>query len=355
MGLPTISVTFTELAQSLTARAARGRLAIIIQDATDTSFNYKTYARLSEVDEDDYTEANYAVIKRAFLAKPYQVIVVRVGTSGTLADATAILEDLTYHWVCTPVSGFQSSLATYIKSRNTETATRHTKCVVTGVSSADDMHVVNVANTSVTEANEDSTTDMAAYISRIAGVLAACPLSGSVTYAELDDLTAVTAVADPGTSIDAGNLVLIKDDDAIRIARGVNTLQTIASGMTADMKKIAVVEALDLIREDIILTFKQHYMGVVRNSPDNQALFISDVNEYFKELSDEQILNPEETNEAWIDVAAMRSAWTNAGSDVSDLTDAEVRNKPYSSYIYVAAQIRVLDAMEDLVMVITLA
>ncbi len=355
MGLPTISITFSALAQTLTARSARGRLAIIVRDETDTTFDTKVYTALSQVDEDDYTAANYAVIERAFRASPYQVIVVRVNNSDTLTFATPYLEDHTYHWVCSPVSAFQSDLSAYVKARNTAATTRHVKCVVTGVSSADDMHVVNVANTAVTEVGESSTTAMEAYLSRIAGLLAVCPLDGSVTYAELDDLTAVTAVANPGTSIDAGNLVIIKDDDAIRIARGVNTLQTIGTGMVADMKKIAIVEALDIIREDIISNFKQHYMGHVRNSPDNQALFISDVMDYFKHLGEEQILNPEEVNEAWIDVDAMRTAWTAAGTDVSDLTDAQVRAKPYSSYIYVAAQIRVLDAMEDLVMVITLA
>lgn len=356
MGLPVISVTFKELANSATARASRGRLAILIKDGTSgVDWTSKVYTRLSEVDEDEFTAANYAAVARAFRANPYRVIVVRVGSSGTLADATAILETQTYHWVCTPESSFQSGLAAYIKGLNTDSRTRHVKCVVTGVTGADDMHVVNVANTNVTEAGASSTTAMAAYLPRIGGLLAACPLDGSVTYAALTDLDAVAAVADPGASIDAGNLVLIKEDDTVFVGRGVNTLTTIGSGQTADLKKIAVVEAVDLIREDVILTFKGSYQGKVRNSPDNQALFVSDILEYFKRLEEEQILNPDETNDAWIDVPAMRQAWSAAGVDVSGLSDEQIRAKPYSSYVYVAAQIRVLDAMEDLIMVIALS
>ena len=56
-------------------------------------------------------------------------------------------------------------------------------------------------------------------------------MTESVTYWELDDLQAVSAIADVGASIDAGNLALFKDDDTIRIARGVNTLTTISAAM----------------------------------------------------------------------------------------------------------------------------
>ena len=68
-------------------------------------------------------------------------------------------------------------------------------------------------------------------------------------------------VADLDAAIDGGSLCLFQDDDVIRVARGVNTLQTITGDLTEDMKKITVVEAMDLIQEDIIRTFKTYYLG----------------------------------------------------------------------------------------------
>lgn len=359
MGLPTITVEFKTLAASAVARSVRGILAVIIQDGTeDVTWTHKSYGTLAELsaDEADYTEANYAILARAFAAGPYQVLVVRVGASGTLAQATAILEKLSFNWVCSPVSGFQSGLAAWAGTVNAASKIRKVKALVTGVSSANDPHVVNAANTSVTLNDTAATTvAMAAYLPRLGGVLAACPLDQSVTYYALTDLAGVTAVSDVDASIDAGNLVLFLEDDTYRIARGVNTLVTPGTNQTADMKSIAVVEAMDLIQEDIIRTFKTNYLGKVKNSADNQALFCSDVLAYLKGLAQESVIDPDETIAAEVDIAAMRTAWTAAGTDVSALTDAQIKRKTFRTYIYVTATCRILNAMEDLVMAITLA
>lgn len=57
------------------------------------------------------------------------------------------------------------------------------------------MHIVSVANTKVTPKGEAAAIDIHQYLPRIAGVLAACPMDQSVTYAVLDDLTGVEPVA----------------------------------------------------------------------------------------------------------------------------------------------------------------
>ena len=169
---------------------------------------------------------------------------------------------------------------------NTNRRIRKVKALVTGQESADDIHVVNVANTAVTIRGEASSTAMALYLPRLGGVLAACPMDESVTYKALEDLASAEPVEDVDASIDGGDLVLFADDDAVRIARGVNTLQTITGDLTEDMKKIAVVEAMDLIQEDIIRTFKAYYLGKRKNTADNQALFVADILAYLTSLSE---------------------------------------------------------------------
>lgn len=354
MGLPVISVEFKKLATTALIRSVRGILAVVIQDATsDVAWTSKTFTSLDEVDTKEFTTENYKVLSRAFTAAPYQVIVVRVGSEGTMETAQAILDKLIYNWVCAVPANFQAGLVTYVKSINTPRRIRKAKALVYNQPSADDMHIVSVANGTVTT-KEGETVTMTNYLPRLAGLLAACPMDQSVTYADLDDLEVVADVSDLDTEIDGGSLCLFRDDNVIRIARGVNTLQTVSGDVTEDMKKIAVVEAMDLIQEDIIRTFKTYYLGKRKNTTDNQALFVADVSSYLAALADEGVVNKDETISVSVDVAAMRKAWEDAGTSTADLTDAQVKKKPFRSQVFVAAQAHVLDAMEDMTMVFTM-
>ncbi len=353
MGLPVISVEFKKLATTAVTRSTRGILAVILQDDTST-FDYKIYTTLEDVTETEYTADNYAALARAFLAGPYQVIAVRVGTTKTLDDATKTLDTLAWNWVCAVPTTFQAGLVTYVKGLNTPRRIRKAKALVAAQATADDMHIVSVANSKVTIKGEDEETDIALYLPRIAGVLAACPMDESVTYKPLDDLASVSPVEDIDDAIDDGNLCLFVDDDAIRIARGVNTLQTLTGDYTEEMKKIAVVEAMDLIQEDIIRTFKNYYLGKKKNTADNQALFVTDILTYLNGLAEQDVLSRDEAITVEIDVAAMRAAWEAAGVSTAELSDAQVKKKTYRSQVFVAARAHVLDAMEDLKMIFTM-
>jgi len=350
LGLPTINVNFKKLAATAVARSERGVLAFVIKDTTDTSFSYREYGSLAEVDDSDYTAANYAGIASAFLAGPYKVIVVRVGSSDTITAVTPILDILNFDWVCSNVSTFHAGLVTYVGTVNTAGRARKIKALVAGQSSADDIHVVNVANTTVTLAGASTTTAIDAYLPRLAGILAACPITQSVTSWALTDLDACSAVSTIDTVIDAGNLCLYRDDNVIRIARGVNTLKTLGTTYTAEMKKIAVVEVMDLLQQDIIRVFKDNYLGKVRNSADNQGNLCAAILGYMRDLTAMGVLDAAGENAVAVDADAIRAAWAAAGKDVSDWTDAQAKATPYGSYVYLTATCRIIDAMEDLVM-----
>lgn len=355
MGLPVISVEFKKLATTALTRSVRGILAVVIQDATSgVTWTSKTYTTLDDVKKEEYSEANYAILARAFTASPYQVIAVRVGSDGTMETAQAILDNLTYNWVCAVPANFQSGLVTYVKKINTARRIRKAKALVYNQGTADDMHIVSVANATVTIKDASETTTMTDYLPRLAGLLAACPMDHSVTYAALDDLDAVAEVSNLDTAIDDGSLCLFRDDDVIRIARGVNTLKTVAGDVTEDMKKITVVEGMDLIQEDIIRTFKAYYLGKKKNTADNQALFVADILTYLNTLAEETVISKDDPITAEVDVAAMRAAWEGAGVSTADLTDAQVKKKTFRSNVFVAARAHILDAMEDMTLVFTM-
>lgn len=346
MGLPTIDVTFKKLAATAVTRSARGILAVIVQDDTG-AFSYKAYSALSDVAATDYTVENYVAISRAFTESPYKVIVVRIGTTDTIDAATAILDTLTYNWVCAVPSGFQSGLVTYVKAKNLASKGHKVKAMVAGADAADDMHIVNVPNTTVT-LTDGTELAINLYLPRLGGILAACPMTESVTSRGLDDLSAVSSIEDVDASVDAGNMALFKDDDTIRISKGVNTLTTISTFMIDGEKKITVVEGMDLIQEDIVTTFKSRYQGKYKNKYDNQALLVSAILSYFAELAHESVLNPDYDNTCGIDLDAQKAAWTAAGTDTSDWTDAQTKKKTYKSNVYLTADCEILDAMEDL-------
>jgi len=142
------------------------------------------------------------------------------------------------------------------------------------------------------------------------------------------------------------------------VGRGVNTLTTFTSTDTEDMRKIIIVESMDLMMEDLYSTFKKYYVGKYKNHLDNQYLFISSVNSYFRSLTkvvNGEILDPEYDNHAYIDVENQREAWLSVGKlEAEDWDEDKVKKMSFKSTVYLAAKIKILDAMEDLSFQITM-
>jgi hypothetical protein len=133
----------------------------------------------------------------------------------------------------------------------------------------------------------------------------------------------------------------------VKIARGVNSLTTTTTSKGADFKKIKIVEGHDLVQEDITRTFNDNYVGKVNNSYDNQVLFITAVNAYFKGLEGD-VLDPAADNKIGIDVYAQRLAWESIGTDTTEWDDQKVKETSFQSTVFISGPLKFLDAMEDL-------
>ena len=209
-------------------------------------------------------------------------------------------------------------------------------------------------NASVHDVDSNADVEMVKYLPRLASILANLPMNRSCTYYELEDIDSVdvsfiTVANDINSWIDKGYLVLFKDDDVIKIARGVNSLTTITSTDTEDMRKIIIVEAQNIIIEDIFSTFKDSYVGKYKNSYDNQCQFISAVNAYFRQLAKEEILEPTYKNICSVNVESQRSAWLSIGkTEAIDWDENKVKNMTYKSTVFLQGNIKILDAIEDL-------
>lgn len=347
MGLPTINVVFTEKAQTAVVRSGRGVVGVVLHDATKETVLH-TYKSLAEVKSEDFTAENMKIIKDVFREGPSTVHIVRLTAEQQFTDAEKTLDSLNLNWMCY-VGETQDGVAEYVKARNEKNIPRNLKAVMYNVT-ADDKHIANFTNEKVTQKGENGKSDEEIegknYVARMAGMLAALPMTRTATYFVMNDLSAIQEKEDPGASIDSGELVLVNDYGTIRVGRGVNSLTT---GDNEDLKDIAVVEAMDLIREDIMVTFKNYYCGQYKNNLDNQKLFIAAVNKYFRDLADEGILNNQVDNLASIDVDTQRKKWVESGkSEASEWSDEEVEKHPFGRFIFLKADISILQGLEDL-------
>lgn len=355
MGMPSIEILFQQLAATAVNRSGRGVLALVIRDETAETKTVMEYATSLDIKEGTYTEDNTKMIKQAFTGEPAKVFVVKIGTEGTGEELKTVLDGLSFNWAAflSAAEEDQSNLAEYVKARNKAKKGKKVKAIVYGVETADDIHIVRLSTVSAVV--KGTVVSGWKLLARIAGVLAGLPMTRSATYYELPDIDSVTEPEDMDKAVDDGNLFLFNDEGTVRIARAVNSLKTTTAQYTEDMKSIAIVEAMDLIEEDIFNTFKNDYLGKYKNSYDNQCLFIAAVNGYFKELAREEILDANYSNLASVDVEAQRSAWLASGkAEAANWDELTVKKNAFKRQVFLSGNVKILDAMEDLKFPITM-
>ena len=352
MGLPEILIEFKTNAVTAVKRSALGIVALIVKDDTPT-FESKEYRDVSEILSTDYTAANLDYIKKAFDGTPSKVIVEVVGTEAS--DYTTALARLAVKkWNYLAIPGIEQTettdIVSWIKSKRDND--KKTFKAVLPNAEADHEGVINFTTDGIVVG--EKTYSASEYTTRIAGILAGLPFTRSATYYELPEIEAITESTTPDADIDNGELILINDGETFKIGRGVNSLKTTTIDKSEDFKKIKVVEVMDMISDDIRDTFKNSYVGKVPNTYDNQVLFFTSVNAYFKGLEGDDILDPNYANLATVDVQAQRLAWEGIGTDTTDWDDLKVKNMSFKSNVFAAANVKITDAMEDLTFSITI-
>lgn len=352
LGLPSIEVTFKQLAASLINRSAKGVVCLIIHDDTNKTFDIKAYNDIAQVLEDEalYTAGNYNAVYDAFLGSPLKVIVCRIDVADALSVALAHIQYQAFNYLALIDSTVadHNALVVWVKSQNLNRYKR-IKVVTYKATVTDDEHVLNLTNDTVTRGSEEDAIAGHLYLGRLAGIFAGLPATQSGTYYKLTDLKAVSEVADIGASIGAGNLVITNKEGTILIARAVNTLQTIGSnGKTDDWKFIATVETMDMMYEDIKTTFQNDFVGKYKNNSSNQTLWISSNNGYFRDLAREQVLDDGYNNVATINTAAMKAAWEALGKDMTGKTEEEIRKLTIGTDVYTEGDVKILNAIEGL-------
>lgn len=355
MGLPEINIYFKQAAETAVKRSGGGTVALILRDTTQNSAAKTTYTfgKETEVTAGHFTAENLDYIKKTFLGSPKSVIVERIGADEPLTDTLARLKNKKWNYLAIP-SADEDEAKTAAEWVIAQRAAKKTFKAVLNYE-ANHEGIVDFETEGIQVGGKTYTA--AQYCCRIAGLLAGLSLDRydrmSATYAVLSEIDAITENTTPDEDIDAGKLILINDGSAIKIGRAVNSLKTLSDGKKEDMKKIRIIETMDLMAEDIKTAFNENYVGEYANSYDNKLLFVNAVNQYYRNLENAGILEPEYDNTAFINVEAQR-LWLSEHGDVSEMSDDDIKKAKTGSRVFVGSNVLVLDAMEDLDMYISM-
>ena len=384
-GLPQIIINFRTRSTTAIARSARGIVAMILKNEETNASKFYRIADVTDIPDKGLTDENVTLIKKCLAGTPLRILLytlpqddVPVDTMNgeTLlnqADILKKLHNIKWNYICNPTGSTQdqADLADWVKSeRNIK---RKTFKAVVANYDADDKGVINFTTGNIRcvnplytdallEADGDAsqipgsipqylTYTAAEYTSRIAGILAGLSLDRSATYYELSEVVDCDSYEDIDGCINNGELCLIDelDGNGVKIARACNSLHTFTTDVGQDFRYIKIIEAVDMIHDDIRDTFRNDYVGKVINDYNHKMLFIAAVGVYFNGIKG-NVLDPSETAQNYVDIdeAAQKDYAILHGEDVSEMTVQQIREYNTGTKVFLTGRITPVNAMEDL-------
>lgn len=347
MGLPELSFSYGVAAKAASARVKQGIVALILED---DGMDPGVYTVVHEADiPTELGTDNQDYIKRALIGHinaPSKVLVAVQASESEPVDGLKLLTGMDYDYVAGPPdldSEKAEAMANTIKEMREKNYIG--KAVLPNVE-GDHEAIVNFATSGIVVGK--TTYTAAQYCSRIAGMLAGTPQEGSATGAALDEVSNVEAKTDQelGEAIDAGKLVLRHDGRKVRVARAVTSKTTISDSESEDLKKIKVVEVIDLIHYYAVAVAEDEFLGQCANTYDNRVLLTATLGQFLKDLETQDLIDAGSSS-ADIDAEAARAWMVEQGISVTEMDDDAIRKYNTGSYVFVTLSGKVLDAMED--------
>ncbi|MCC0671125.1 phage tail sheath subtilisin-like domain-containing protein [Clostridioides sp. ES-S-0005-03] len=346
IGLPSINISFKELATTVKERSARGIIAMVLKDTKALGFN-----EIHEKEDipADLSAENKDYINMALMGNvnaPNKVLVYVLGGEEEVQSALDFLETKEFNYLCMPkaIEADKNVIKSWIiKLRDTDKV--KVKAIL-GKVAGNHEGIINFTTEDTLVGTKKYSAEE--FTSRIAGIIAGTPLSQSITYTKLGDVIDIpkSTKADAESKVNNGELILIKEAGAIRIARGINSLTDLTEEKGEMFQKIKIVDTLDIIHSDIRKVIIDDYIGKVTNSYDNKCLLIVSIKGYLEELEKSALIESNSTVE--IDFEAQKSYLKLKGIDLSYMTSQEIKEANTGSKVFLKATIKALDAMEDI-------
>ncbi|BCN32071.1 phage tail sheath subtilisin-like domain-containing protein [Anaeromicropila herbilytica] len=349
MGLPNVNISFIERAIASIARSERGTVALILKEATVPTTNPVVVLDPSDIPS-KISDVNREQIELALIGytkAPKKVICYFIANGQTVDYSTAYsyLEVTPFDYLAIPTvetDGKTAEVASWIKAQRT--SGKMCKAVLPN-SASDCEGIINFATPMLVKGSTTYKTEE--YCSRIAGLLAGTPLTIASTFAPLPELTDCTKLktSELDAAIDAGKFIVFHDGEKVKVGRGVNSLVTTNQEKGTQFKKIKIVEAMDMIFDDVKKTAEDNYLGKYSNSYDNKCLLISAINGYFEKLILDGIL---EEASVGIDIPTQRAYLKGTGVATDSLSDKEIKVYNTGDKVFLTAKVTILDAIEEI-------
>ena len=366
-GLPQVLINFRTQGTTAIKRSARGIVAMILHDGGKNEIQQFRISDTADIPDEILSAKSVELVKLCLKGTPLRVLLyvipdadTEIEPDGHLTgqnDVLDLIQSVKWNWVCNPTSTGteQADLSSWvIAQRNNK---RKTFKAVCAKQAADHEGVVNFCTDDIvaengTDENGDpvyTTYNAVQYTARIAGILAGLALDRSATYFSLTEVQSVESYTDIDERIDKGQLLLFDEQDGngVKIARACNSLITFTTDKGEDFRYIKIIEALDMITDDIRDTFKKYYVGKVINDYNHKMLFITAVLVYFDEIKG-NVLDRDGKNTVDIDEQAQLNYAKLKGEKTEDMSAMEIRKYNTGTKVMLAGNIKPVNAMEDL-------
>ncbi|MBP3940559.1 MAG: hypothetical protein J6D00_03605 [Christensenellaceae bacterium] len=350
MGSPVLDIRFQELINSVIERSKRGEVLLIMPDDIMET-EYMAFHTMP--DNKKVSEENLPYIKMAFLGGAAKVTLIR--SNGNMEAALALARSMSWNWLAAPLADEEEKeqIAGFIREEREKG--KGFKAILGAFENADSEGIVNLANEYIVSdiLGEEDEYSPERYSAYMAGILAGLSLERSATGLAFPDIRMTELRMDADSDIEQGRLIFIPNGSGFEIARAVTSLVS-ENDTPRSFRKIKNVEGADLIRSDIARIFTLYYKGKKTNSYANRQALCADIIAYFRSLEGD-VLTPEHNNTVSLDAEAQRNYLESIGENTEDKTDREILLMNTGEKVFLRADIRLLDAMEDLYLMITLA
>ena len=152
-------------------------------------------------------------------------------------------------------------------------------------------------------------------------------------------------------------MIVFYDGEKVKVVRGVNSFTTTIDGRGDSFKKIKIVDAMDMINDDIVNTAQDSYLGKYANTYSNKCLLITAISSYFAQLKRDDIVS---SYSVGLDAEAIRLYLKGKGlqatlddgtiKDVDECNDEEIVTADTGSSVFLTGNVKILDAIEDIKM-----
>lgn len=379
MGLPSMTIIFKAAAREAKKRLDRGIVGMILKDTvpeTNPATVYSVEDIPTSLSAESREQIQLALM--GYVNAPKKVVVYVLPK-----DAENYKEALDYfslkkvNWLCCPTCETDVQTEAVADWVRTERGKRNKVKAVLPECEGDSEGIINYATKYVTidgdvakatntvgtavsgkarAAKETKKYTPEQYCSRIAGLLAGTPAAMASTFAVLEDAADCERMEreEIDKMIDGGKFVVFHDGEKVKVARGVNSLQTITEDKSETWKKIKVVEIMDMIHDDLVFLVEDNYIGKYPNTYSNKCLVLSAIMDYLEEISMEGLLDSYTVD---FDTAAIKQyiiEYKGVSKDEAEAMDeATLKKQNTDEKLFMAATLSIVDAIEDVTLNIT--